>query len=122
MNESYFSDVLIAVKVPLSLEPTPLTAVMMAMAIPAAIKAYSMAVAADSSARKRADIFFKVTSWCTELRPVWFRDGTCPGEDKDWLTGLVNLAVYWFHADGRPEEMRFESLIPTSGNIATRKM
>ena len=36
----------------LSLVPTPFTAVIMAIAMPAAIKPYSMAVAPDSSFRK----------------------------------------------------------------------
>src|ERR1700712_888020 len=45
----YFSDVLTVSNLPLSWVPTPLTAVMMAIAIPAAIRPYSMAVAPDSS-------------------------------------------------------------------------
>ena len=45
----YFSEVLIALKLVLNAVPTPFTAVMIAIAIPAAINAYSMAVAADSS-------------------------------------------------------------------------
>jgi len=45
----YFSEVLIAVNVELRLVPTPLTAVIIAIAIPAAISPYSMAVAPDSS-------------------------------------------------------------------------
>jgi hypothetical protein len=42
----------------LSFVPTPFTAVMMASAMPAAIRAYSMAVAPDSSFRKALK-----TSW-----------------------------------------------------------
>jgi len=45
----YFSEELIALKLVLNAVPTPFTAVMIAIAIPAAINAYSMAVAADSS-------------------------------------------------------------------------
>ena len=45
----YFSEVLIELKFPLSAVPTPCTAVMIAIAIPAAISPYSMAVAPDSS-------------------------------------------------------------------------
>jgi hypothetical protein len=45
----YFNDVLIVVKLLLSWVPTPCTAVMIAMAIPAAIRPYSIAVAPDSS-------------------------------------------------------------------------
>ena len=48
---AYFSDVLIAVNFALSEEPTPLTAVMIATAIPAAIRLYSIAVAPDSLCR-----------------------------------------------------------------------
>ena len=44
----YFSEVLMLSKVPLNEVPTPLTAVMIAMAMPAAIRPYSMAVAPDS--------------------------------------------------------------------------
>jgi hypothetical protein len=50
---AYFSEVLIESKLVLSLEPTPCTAVMMAIAMPAAIRPYSIAVAPDSS-RKNA--------------------------------------------------------------------
>jgi hypothetical protein len=45
----YFSEVLIVVKFELSWVPTPCTAVMIAIAIPAAISPYSIAVAPDSS-------------------------------------------------------------------------
>jgi hypothetical protein len=45
---AYFSEVLMLLNVVLSELPTPLTAVMMAMAMPAAIRPYSMAVAPDS--------------------------------------------------------------------------
>jgi hypothetical protein len=45
---SYFKEVLMLEKVELSWVPTPLTAAMIAIAIPAAIKPYSIAVAPDS--------------------------------------------------------------------------
>jgi hypothetical protein len=45
--ERYFSDELIAVNLVLSLVPSPLTTAMMASAMPAAIRPYSMAVAPD---------------------------------------------------------------------------
>jgi hypothetical protein len=48
---NYFSAELTELNKVLTLVPTPLTAVTMTMLIPAAISAYSIAVAADSSAR-----------------------------------------------------------------------
>ena len=45
LNLLHFSEVLIAVNLVLSAVPTPLTEVMIAMARPAAIRPYSMAVA-----------------------------------------------------------------------------
>jgi hypothetical protein len=45
----YFSELLMVSKFVLSLVPRPFTAVMIAIAIPAAIRPYSMAVAPDSS-------------------------------------------------------------------------
>ncbi len=50
----YLSDVLIAPNLVLRLPPMPFTAPMIASEIPAAIRPYSMAVAPDSSFRKRA--------------------------------------------------------------------
>jgi hypothetical protein len=54
-----------------SLLPTPFTAVMIAIAIPAAIRPYSMAVAPDSSFTKRETRFFiyvtPVYTWLVEL-------------------------------------------------------
>jgi hypothetical protein len=44
---TYFKDVLMLVKDEFSVVPRPLTAAMIARLIPAAIKAYSIAVAAD---------------------------------------------------------------------------
>jgi hypothetical protein len=49
----YFSEVLIEVNFALRLVPRPLTAAIIAIEMPAAIRPYSMAVAADSSFRKR---------------------------------------------------------------------
>ena len=46
---SYFKEVLMVVKFVLSWLPTPFTAAMIAIAMPAAIKPYSIAVAPDSS-------------------------------------------------------------------------
>ena len=54
MGRGYFSEVLIAPNLVLRLQPMPLTAPMIASEIPAAIRPYSMAVAPDSSVRKRA--------------------------------------------------------------------
>ena len=45
----YFSEELTVLKLVVNADPTPFTAAMIAIAIPAAINAYSMAVAADSS-------------------------------------------------------------------------
>src|SRR5947199_66889 len=55
---AYFSEFEIVTKLLDSLLPTPLTAVMMAIAMPAAIRPYSMAVAPDSSFTKRETRFF----------------------------------------------------------------
>ena len=48
----YFSEVLTVVNVEVSLVPMPLTEATMTMLIPAAMMAYSMAVAPNSSAQK----------------------------------------------------------------------
>jgi hypothetical protein len=53
----HLSDVLILLKLDESLVPRPLTATMIATEMPAAIKPYSMAVAADSSTRNLRIIF-----------------------------------------------------------------
>src|ERR1700712_5444095 len=55
---AYLSEVEIETKLADSLLPTPLTAVMIAIAMPAAIRPYSMAVAPDSSFTKRETRFF----------------------------------------------------------------
>jgi len=57
----YFSEVLTVLNVPLNAVPRPLTAAMMAMAMPVAIRPYSIAVAPDSFFRKLAISFFIVT-------------------------------------------------------------
>jgi hypothetical protein len=54
----YFSEVLTDVNIVLSVVPSPFTTAMMARLIPAAIKAYSIAVAADSSAKNRTNKLF----------------------------------------------------------------
>jgi hypothetical protein len=48
-GQSYLSEVLIVPKLVLSLPPTPWTAAIIARAMPAAMRPYSMAVAPDSS-------------------------------------------------------------------------
>jgi hypothetical protein len=50
-SDHYFSEVLTELNTVFRLVPRPLTAAMIARAIPAAISPYSMAVAADSSAK-----------------------------------------------------------------------
>lgn len=54
--KSYFSDVLIVVYFLPSVVPRPFTAATIAIEMPAAISAYSMALAVDSSFKKRAKI------------------------------------------------------------------
>src|SRR4051812_24492286 len=61
----YFSDVLIEVNLVFRLEPRPLTTVMIASEMPAAIRPYSMAVAPDWSFTKRAIRLFIGSSMCT---------------------------------------------------------
>ncbi len=58
----YFSEVLIVLNMPLMAVPTPLTAAMIASAMPAAIKPYSIAVAPDSSDRKFNNLRFNLAS------------------------------------------------------------
>ena len=68
----YFSELLMVSKFELSLLPRPLTAVMIAIEIPAAIRPYSMAVAPDSSLRNDLMSDFMTGSnlglSCLELR------------------------------------------------------
>ena len=67
----YFSDVLIVPKVPLSLVPTPCTETIIAIAIPAAIKPYSIAVAPDSSLKNaRVRDFMVVPNLCLPLQAL----------------------------------------------------
>jgi hypothetical protein len=63
-REDYFSEVLIATKLVLRALPTPLTAVMMTIAIPAAIKPYSMAVAPESLDKNLAKFRFNKSASC----------------------------------------------------------
>jgi hypothetical protein len=56
-DSDYFSELLIAVNLVLSLLPSPFTTAMMASEMPAAINPYSIAVAPDSSARNALIIF-----------------------------------------------------------------
>jgi hypothetical protein len=58
----YFSELLMVSKFELSLLPRPFTAVMIAIAMPAAIRPYSMAVAPDSSLTKDLMINFMAGS------------------------------------------------------------
>lgn len=58
----YFSELLMVSKFELSLVPRPFTAVMIAIAMPAAIRPYSMAVAPDSSLTKDLMIDFMAGS------------------------------------------------------------
>jgi hypothetical protein len=53
----YFNDVLMDVNLVLSFAPSPFTTTIMASAMPAAIKPYSIAVAPDSSARNLRMVF-----------------------------------------------------------------
>lgn len=50
-RDAYLSDELIEVNLVLRLEPSPLTTAIIASAMPAAIRPYSIAVAPDSSAK-----------------------------------------------------------------------
>lgn len=56
---AYCSEVLIEVNLVLSLVPSPFTTAMMASEMPAASRAYSMAVAPDSSARNARSVFMQ---------------------------------------------------------------
>jgi len=61
-TNTYFREVLIDVNLVLSVVPRPLTTAMMASEMPAAIRPYSMAVAPDSSFRKRFARCFKAVT------------------------------------------------------------
>ena len=70
----YFIAVLTDVKRLLTWEPRPWTTETMATAMPAAIMAYSMAVAAESSAKKR-----KIVRIDAPILVVFQRPGILPG-------------------------------------------
>ena len=63
----YFNAVLTLLNSVLRLVPTPLTAVMIAIAIPAAIRPYSIAVAPDSSdknlKKQRFTLILQILGW-----------------------------------------------------------
>ena len=71
---SYFSEVLIEVNLSLRLVPRPLTTAIMASAIPAAIRPYSIAVAPDSSDRN----FKKIRNFASHLEILL----TCSTSEK----------------------------------------
>jgi hypothetical protein len=64
---TYFSDVLIEANLVLSFDPIPLTTAMIASEMPAAMRPYSMAVAAVSSARNSLMIFIAALRRNAEL-------------------------------------------------------
>src|ERR1700736_4906413 len=64
-TDAYFSEVEMFWKFVFSVLPMPLTAVMITIEMPAAIRPYSMAVAPDSSFTKRETRFFIESSMCT---------------------------------------------------------
>jgi hypothetical protein len=63
----YFNELLMLLNSVLRLVPTPLTAVMIATAIPAAIRPYSIAVAPDSSdknfRKQRFTLILQILCW-----------------------------------------------------------
>jgi hypothetical protein len=64
---AYFNDVLIDANLVLSFEPIPLTTAIIASEMPAAMRPYSMAVAAVSSARNSLTIFMAALRRDAEL-------------------------------------------------------
>jgi hypothetical protein len=62
-TETYFSELLILVNWVLRFDPRPLTTAMMASAIPAAIRPYSIAVAPDSLEKKINKVRFNTASF-----------------------------------------------------------
>ncbi len=62
-TETYFSELLTEVNLSFRFDPRPLTAAMMASAIPAAISPYSIAVAPDSSDKKLNKVRFNTASF-----------------------------------------------------------
>src|SRR5712671_2173184 len=63
----YFSEFEMVTKLEDSWLPTPFTAAMVAIAMPAAIRPYSMAVAPDSSFTKRETRFFIDDNSCVHM-------------------------------------------------------
>ena len=61
-DRNYFSELLIEVNLSLRFVPTPLTTAIMASAMPAAIRPYSIAVAPDSSDKKFNKVRFNSAS------------------------------------------------------------
>src|ERR1700760_595344 len=68
---AYFSEVLTVVNLPRTVEPRPLTAVIITRAMPAAMRAYSIAVEPDRSAKNLTTNLFKV--------PPVRKKARCPG-------------------------------------------
>ena len=62
-TETYFNEPLILVNWVLRFDPRPLTTAMMASAIPAAIRPYSIAVAPDSLEKKFNKVRFNTASF-----------------------------------------------------------
>ena len=91
----YFSEVEMLLKLVLSCVPTPCTAVMIAIAMPAAIRPYSMAVAPDSSLKnfEMSDFMAGSTSvWCAQNGGLpQFLCGTYGMEPKVALTEEIIL-------------------------------
>ena len=95
---NYFSEVLMASKFELSLLPRPFTAVMIAIAIPAAIRPYSMAVAPDSSLKNDLMIDMAGSDLGLGSRNSGSPCSSCPEtygpESKVVLTGKTQLSGY----------------------------
>jgi hypothetical protein len=62
-RETYFNEVLMDVNCEFRVDPRPLTTAIMASAIPAAIRPYSIAVAPDSSDKKLNKVRFNAVSF-----------------------------------------------------------
>src|SRR5207253_5964413 len=92
----YFSEVLMVLKLVVSWVPTPCTALMIAIAIPAAIRPYSMAVAPDSSLKNDLMIDFMTGSdlgliFAEPRFPCGSYPGTYGEESKAVLTAGTQL-------------------------------
>src|SRR5579871_6397215 len=84
-SRRYFSDELIDENLVLTVLPMPLTAVMITMLSPTAIRQYSIAVAPDSSSRNR-EISCRIQNSCRlqlgrNLNSIGYR---CIEEDPEW--------------------------------------